>query len=57
MRPKIYHGSTIGVKLPRDVDLCLRAEALKTGKSISELVRETLASWGKGQPRPQAEAR
>lgn len=46
-RPKLFHGGNIGVRLPRDIDLCLRAAALQTGKSLSELIRETLApTWG-----------
>lgn len=49
-RPKIFHGSNVGLKLPRDIDVRLRAEALKTGKSLSDLIRETSApAWGKGQ--------
>lgn len=40
----------MGVRLPKDIDLRLRAAALETGKSLSELIRETLApTWGKGQ--------
>ncbi|MGD0971255.1 MAG: ribbon-helix-helix protein, CopG family [Desulfobaccales bacterium] len=57
-RPKIFHGSNVGVKLPKDVDTRLRAAALETGRTLSDLIRETLAqTWGKGRPRPQAEAR
>lgn len=49
-RPKLFHGGNIGVRLPRDIDLCLRAAALRTGKSLSELIGETLATtWGEGQ--------
>ncbi len=49
-RPKILHGGNVGVRLPRDIDLCLRAASLETGKSLSDLIRETLArTWGKGQ--------
>ena len=52
-RPKIFHGSNVGVKLPRDVDLRLRAASLKTGKTLSDLIRETLIPvWGKNQ-KPQ----
>lgn len=47
-RPKLFHGGNIGVRLPRDVDLRLRAASLETGKSLSDLIRETLAPvWGK----------
>jgi hypothetical protein len=50
MRPKIYHGSTIGLRLPRDIDLLIRAKSLESGRSLSELVRESLiATWRKGQ--------
>jgi len=49
-RPKIFCGGPIGVRLPRDIDLRLRAASLETGRSLSDLVRETLAaSWGKGK--------
>jgi predicted HicB family RNase H-like nuclease len=48
-RPKRFHGGNVGVRLPKDVDLCLRAASLSTGKSLSDLIRETLAqTWGKG---------
>jgi hypothetical protein len=47
-RPKIFHGGNIGVRLPRDVDLRLRAAALETGRSLSDLIRETLVPvWGR----------
>lgn len=49
-RPKIFHGGNVGVRLPRDIDVCLRATALQTGRSLSDLIRETLAqTWGKVQ--------
>lgn len=49
-RPKIFHGSNVGLKLPRDIDLRLRAASLETGRSLSDLIRETLAAtWGKVQ--------
>jgi hypothetical protein len=49
-RPKIYHGGNVGVRLPKDIDLCLRAASLSTGRSLSDLIRETLAqTWGRGQ--------
>lgn len=49
-RPKQFHGGNIGVRLPRDIDLMLRAKALETGRSLSDLIRETLApTWGKRQ--------
>jgi hypothetical protein len=49
-RPKVYYGSNVGLRLHRDVDLCLRAAALQTGRTLSDLIRETLAqTWGKGQ--------
>ena len=55
-RPKIYQGM-VGVYLPRDVDLRLRAAALETGKSLSDLIRETLArTWGAGQKAPEMRA-
>jgi hypothetical protein len=48
-RPKVFHGGNVGVRLPKDVDLRLRATALETGRSLSDLIRETLAqAWGKG---------
>jgi len=53
-RPKVFHGGGVGLKLPLDINLRLRAAALETGKSLSELIRETLAArWG--TPRPQAD--
>ena len=46
-RPKVFHGGNVGVRLPRDVDLRLRATALETGKSLSDLIREALSlTWG-----------
>jgi hypothetical protein len=49
-RPKIYHGGNVGVRLPKDIDLCLRAASLSTGRSLSDLILETLAqTWGRGQ--------
>ena len=49
-RPKIFHGGNVGVRLPKDIDLRLRAASLETGKSLSELIRTTLAqTWSKGQ--------
>jgi len=48
-RPKMFHGSNVGVKLPRDIDLRLRAAALDSGRTLSDLIRETLAqTWGQG---------
>lgn len=49
-RPKMFHGGNVGVRLPRDIDLRLRAAALETGRSLSDLIRETLAqTWGRVQ--------
>lgn len=49
-RPKMFHGSNVGLRLPKDMDLRLRAAAIETGKSLSDLIRETLApAWGKGK--------
>lgn len=49
-RPKVFHGGNVGVRLPKDVDIRLRAAALETGKTLSDLIRETLAqTWGAGQ--------
>jgi hypothetical protein len=49
-RPKVFHGGNVGVRLPRDVDLRLRAAAIETGKTLSDLIRETLAmTWGAKQ--------
>jgi hypothetical protein len=49
-RPKMFHGSNVGVKLPQDIDLRLRAAALDSGRTLSDLIRETLAqTWGRGQ--------
>lgn len=49
-RPKVFHGGNMGVRLPRDIDLRLRAASLETGKSLSDLIRECLAqTWGKVQ--------
>jgi hypothetical protein len=54
-RPKIFNGSTVGLRLPKDIDLCLRAAAVESGRSISELVRETLSqSWGKEKKNQEA---
>ena len=53
-RPKKFHGGNVGVRLPKDIDLRLRAAALETGRSLSDLIRETLAqSWGRPQNPPQ----
>ena len=52
-RPKVFHGSNVGVKLPKDIDVRLRAASLETGKTLSALIRETLTPvWGKVQ-KPQ----
>jgi hypothetical protein len=52
-RPKQFHGSNVGVKLPRELDLMLRAAALDSGRTLSDLIRETLAQrWGKAR-KPQ----
>jgi len=49
-RPKVFYGSTVGVKLSRDLDLVLRGKALETGRTLSDLIRESLiATWRKGQ--------
>lgn len=49
-RPIMFHGGNVGVRLPKDIDLRLRAASLETGKSLSDLIRETLAqTWGKVQ--------
>ena len=56
-RPKIFHGGNVGVRLPRDIDLSLRAASLETGKSLSALIRETLAqTWSAGQKAPEMRA-
>jgi hypothetical protein len=41
-RPKVFTGSTIGIKLPALLDIRVRGEAAKSGKSISEIVRSSL---------------
>jgi predicted HicB family RNase H-like nuclease len=47
-RPKKFHGGNVAVRLPKDVDIRLRAAALESGKTLSDLIRETLAPvWGK----------
>ena len=57
-RPKIFHGGYVGLRLPRDIDLRLRAAALESGKSLSDLIRETLAPvWGKIQKAQNVETR
>ena len=49
-RPKTYAVKQIGVKLPGLVDIRIRSEALKSGRTISELVRDTLVEkWGNGK--------
>lgn len=49
-RPKVFNGGNVGVRLPRDIDQRLRAASLETGRSLSDLIRETLAeTWGKGR--------
>ena len=49
-RPKMFHGGNVGVRLPKDVDIRLRAASLETGRSLSDLIRETLIlTYGKGQ--------
>jgi hypothetical protein len=46
-RPKTYAGTQIGVLLPGLVDIRIRSEAQKSGRTISELVRSTLVEkWG-----------
>ncbi len=48
---KRFEGGYVGVKLPQDVNTRLRAASLETGRTLSDLIRETLAqTWGKGQP-------
>lgn len=48
--PKRFHGSNVGVRLSKDVDTRLRAASIETGRSLSDLIRETLSlTWGKGQ--------
>lgn len=55
-RPKIFEGGYLGLRLPKDMDLRLRAAALETGRSLSDLARETLArTWG-ARPREDREA-
>jgi len=52
-RPKKFYGGNIGVRLPRDIDLGLRVASLQSGRTLSDLIRETLAqTWGKGR-KPQ----
>lgn len=49
-RPKVFHGGNVGLRLPKDIDLRLRAAALETGRSLSDLIRESLAqTWGEGR--------
>ena len=49
-RPKLFFGSNVGLRLPREIDLRLRAASLETGRTLSDLIRETLAqTWGKGK--------
>jgi hypothetical protein len=49
-RPKIFHGSNVGLRLPKDIDLRLRAKSLETGRTLSDLIREALGEvWRKGQ--------
>jgi hypothetical protein len=53
-RPKIFHGSNVGLRLPRDIDLRLRAESLASGRTLSDLIRETLAqTWGARQKKQE----
>jgi hypothetical protein len=52
-RPKVFHGGNVGVRLPKDIDLLLRAKSLATGRTLSDLIRETLArAWGKNSGVP-----
>jgi len=54
-RPKLFHGGPVGVRLPKDIDLRLRAAAFETGLTLSDLIRETLAPiWGSGQKTREA---
>lgn len=49
-RPKVFFGSNVGLKLTKDIDLRFRTASSETGKSLSDLIRETLApTWGKGK--------
>ncbi len=49
-RPKEFHGGNMGVRLPKDIDQRLREASLETGRSLSDLIRETLSqTWGEGQ--------
>ncbi|MBU4357125.1 MAG: hypothetical protein KJ822_17565 [Proteobacteria bacterium] len=41
-RPRIYSGNVIGVKLPATLEIKIRGEAAKSGKSISQIVRASL---------------
>lgn len=49
-RPKTFGGTQIGVRLPGLVDIRIRSEAERSGRTISEIVRQTLISkWGDGK--------
>jgi hypothetical protein len=41
-RPKMFHGGNVGVRLPKEVDIRLRATSLETGRSLADLIREAL---------------
>jgi hypothetical protein len=56
-RPKVFHGGMVGLKLPEDINIRLRAAALETGKTLSELIRETLAPVWSARTQADREAR
>jgi hypothetical protein len=56
--PKRFCGGYVGLKLPHDINVRLRAASLESGRTLSDLIRETLASrWGKGQKAQAQETR
>jgi hypothetical protein len=53
-RPKTYGGTQVGIRLNAMLDLRIRSEAQRSGRTISQLVRDTLLEkWGDEAKEPQ----
>jgi hypothetical protein len=53
-RPKTYGGTQVGIRLNAMLDLRIRSEAQRSGRSISQLVRDILLEkWGDEAKEPQ----
>jgi predicted DNA-binding protein len=44
---KVYKGGLVGVRISEEINSRIRKEAVETGRTLSDLVRETLSQkWG-----------